>query len=132
MHRDTTARLFPLPTGKMAETKSQEKGLDMSSDNEPLDDASQVVAPGSRASSPTPSPEPEKTASEMPNNRQGEPREPTDVSDEAMLHGAPFYLMITSVVLAALLVALNATILGTVSTPACPPSRRSKFSWLPT
>ncbi len=112
----------------MAETKSEEKGIDMSSDSEPLDDASHVVAPGSRASSPTSSPQPEKPASDMPNKRQEKSREPTDISDEAMLHGAPFYIMITSIVLAALLVALNATILGTVGIPSGRSSKGSKFS----
>ncbi|RFU34755.1 hypothetical protein B7463_g1535, partial [Scytalidium lignicola] len=40
---------------------------------------------------------------------------PTDVSDEVLLHGAPFFVMIASVIMAVFLVALSATVLGTVA-----------------
>ncbi|KAH8815994.1 major facilitator superfamily domain-containing protein [Xylogone sp. PMI_703] len=44
-------------------------------------------------------------------------KQPTDVPDEALLRGAPFYLMFASTIAAVFLVALNATVLGT-ATPA--------------
>ncbi len=41
-------------------------------------------------------------------------RGPTDVPDEARLHGTSYVLMLISTIMAVFLVALNATIIGTV------------------
>ncbi len=60
---------------------------------------------------------------EPPKNVTPKGRDPTDVPDEVLLHGAPLYFMISGTTLACLLVALNGTILGTVS--------RSHIFWKP-